>query len=103
MKRHIFKPFIFIAIVAALAAVIMLLWNAIIPSVIGWSALSYLQAAGLLVLSRLLFGSWGGIRERVALSSNKDHRKIREQLAGMTRAQQMEYIRARMSETKNVE
>ena len=54
---------IFIAAIAAIAAITMLLWNALIPDIIGWSEINYWQAAGLLILCRLLFGGmFGGLR-----------------------------------------
>lgn len=41
-----------------LGAAVMFLWNAILPEALGAKPLSYWQALGLLVLSRLLFGSF---------------------------------------------
>jgi hypothetical protein len=46
--------------VAALSVVVMLLWNALIPSLFSGPVLGFWQAAGLLVLSRILFGRFGG-------------------------------------------
>lgn len=43
------------ALVAALSLVVMLLWNALIPSLFAGPVVSFWQAAGLLVLSRILF------------------------------------------------
>lgn len=63
MKKNKGKKFlgvlIFIAVFAAAIAIVMLLWNALIPSIIGWSAINYWQAAGLMILSRLLLGGFG--------------------------------------------
>lgn len=43
--------------IAVLSYVVMLLWNAIMPHLIdGAHTLSYLQAVGLLILSKILFG-----------------------------------------------
>lgn len=65
-KRKFWHVIVFIAAIAAVAAVTMLLWNALIPSIIGWSAITYWQAAGLLILSRLLLGGmFGGLRHRM--------------------------------------
>lgn len=44
--------------VAALSLVVMLLWNALIPSLFAGPVLTFWQAAGLLVLCRLLFGGF---------------------------------------------
>ncbi len=39
-------------------AIVMLLWNAVLPGVLHVNPLTYWQAAGLLVLCRILFGSF---------------------------------------------
>ena len=44
--------------VAAVSFVVMLLWNALIPSLFSGPVLSFWQAAGLLVLCRILFGGF---------------------------------------------
>ena len=46
--------------VAVLGAVIMGLWNWLMPGIFGWSLITFWQALGLLVLSRILFGRFGG-------------------------------------------
>ncbi len=45
--------------VGVAGAVVMFLWNAIIPEVTGWKPLTYWQAVGLLVLFKILFGGIG--------------------------------------------
>jgi hypothetical protein len=45
---------------AIFAVVVMLLWNALLPQIFALPQISYLQAAGLLILARLLFGGIGG-------------------------------------------
>ena len=49
-----------LAFLAGLAFVVMSLWNALIPSLFHGPVLGYWQAAGLLVLSRILFGGLRG-------------------------------------------
>lgn len=47
---------------ALLGYVVMTLWNAVLPAVTGLHAINFVQALGLLVLSRILFGGlrgWG--------------------------------------------
>ena len=44
--------------------VVMWLWNAILPAVLGVKAISFIQALGILVLSKILFGGFGGRRWR---------------------------------------
>ena len=44
---------------AVFAVAVMLLWNALLPQIFAFPQISYLQAVGLLILSRLLFGGIG--------------------------------------------
>jgi Ca2+/H+ antiporter, TMEM165/GDT1 family len=62
-KRNWFALIPLFIIGAALFAflmgqVVMLLWNAILPAVFGVSVITFWQALGLLVLSRILFGGF---------------------------------------------
>ena len=45
---------------ALLGAVVMFLWNELLPGLFGWPVLGFWQALGLLLLSRLLLGGWRG-------------------------------------------
>jgi hypothetical protein len=55
----------FAALAVGLAGyVVMALWNAVLPSVTGLHAITFVQAVGLLVLSRILFGGLRGWRGR---------------------------------------
>ena len=54
---------IFFALVAGLfiigfSVVVMFLWNAILPDLLGVNEIHFWQAAGLLILSRILFGGF---------------------------------------------
>ena len=50
--------------IAIVGLVVMGLWNWLMPAVFGWAEINFLQAVGLLILSRILFGGlrgpWGG-------------------------------------------
>jgi len=48
----------FIAMVLLLSVVVMLLWNAILPSLLHVNNISYTQSIGLLILCRILFGGF---------------------------------------------
>lgn len=75
------------------AALVMLLWNAILPDVIQVKEISYLQAIGLLVLSRILFGGFrgshrssrhyrrpiGNLREKWMNMSDEEKAKFKEE------------------------
>jgi hypothetical protein len=53
---------IVIAAVALFGFIVQHLWNALIPAIIGGRAITFWQAVGLLLLSKILFG--GGFRGR---------------------------------------
>ena len=63
MKRNLQFRFagigIMLATCAVFGAAVMLLWNALLPQLFGLPPINYLQAAGLLLLARLLFGGFG--------------------------------------------
>ena len=46
--------------------VVMALWNALLPEVFGLKTIGYIQAAGLLILGRILFGRFVGRPMRFA-------------------------------------
>ncbi len=53
---------VFLAVLAtaALSAVVMYLWNTILSPVVGVATITIWQALGLFILSRILFGRFGG-------------------------------------------
>ena len=59
-RRFWFFPFFGIGALLLGGWAVMLLWNAILPDVTGVKVLTYWQAIGLLILTRLLFGGWRG-------------------------------------------
>ncbi|MGH8268803.1 MAG: hypothetical protein ACRES1_01980, partial [Steroidobacteraceae bacterium] len=58
-KGLAFAGFVIVGL-AVLSWVVMLLWNELLPGLFGAPPLRYLQAAGLLVLSRILVGGLRG-------------------------------------------
>ena len=56
-----FAAFVALAVVVA-GAVVMHLWNWLLPDIFGWHTIGFWQAIGLLVLSRILLGGWRGGR-----------------------------------------
>ena len=57
---------------------VMHLWNWLLPMLFGWRQITFWQGLGLLLLCRILFGSWsGGDR-------SKSRRRRVEQWEGMT-------------------
>ncbi|MDR2868479.1 MAG: hypothetical protein LBV46_02935, partial [Bacteroidales bacterium] len=57
---HVWHVLLGAAIVAGFSAVMMLLWNALIPAIFGLVCINFWQALGLLVLGRMLFGGFRG-------------------------------------------
>lgn len=59
--RYLGKAVFVLAALAVLGAVVMLLWNAVVPLALsGAHPIDYPHALGLLVLSRILFGGFRG-------------------------------------------
>lgn len=58
--RILFFAGLFVAFATLASAVVMWLWNAILPDVTGVKPLNFWQAAGLLLLSKILFSGFGG-------------------------------------------
>ena len=56
-NRFYFIPVI-LAVILLLALIVMLLWNAILPQLIRVHPVTYPQALGLLILCKILFGSF---------------------------------------------
>lgn len=46
--------------VTGMGFAIMYLWNWLIPDIMGFKAIGFVQALGLFILSKLLFGGFGG-------------------------------------------
>jgi hypothetical protein len=88
LKGLAFAGFAIIAL-AVLSWVVMLLWNALLPGLFGAPPLRYLQAAGLLVLSRVLVGGLRGHhghwrhrwRERWESLTPQERERLREKYA----------------------
>lgn len=59
-KRWFFRGFIFaLVFIAVLSLAVMLLWNWLMPIIFGISAITYFQATGLLILSKILLTGVG--------------------------------------------
>lgn len=103
--KSILMGLAFVAVFALVIAVVMLLWNAIVPSVIGWTAITYWQAAGILILARILFGKIGRPGGHGRFCGRRHHHQwdddIHEKMKNMSREERKEYIRSRMREHRN--
>ncbi|MFZ0745917.1 MAG: hypothetical protein WAM85_16020 [Terracidiphilus sp.] len=71
--------------------VVMHLWNWLLPMLFGWHPITFWQSLGLLVLCRILFGSWTGH------GSDRSHgRRERPENWGRMTSEEREKFRERM-------
>ena len=88
MRKRMFAlaPLFLLGVLAFMAlggAVVMLLWNWLLPPLFGWSAVTFWQALGLLALCRILFGGHG-LRGSGRSGRSRIRQRIDERLARMT-------------------
>ncbi len=94
----------FFAVFAGISAITMLLWNALLPGIFGISAIGFWQAAGLLVLCKILFGKgfhhhgFGkhGKGRKKRKHWNRHPHDFPDPMHEMSREEKMEFIRRRM-------
>lgn len=55
-------PLFFVLMGVAMTAVVMVLWNWLMPALFGLTVITFWQALGVLVLSKILFGGFMGKR-----------------------------------------
>ena len=76
-------------VIGLVSAVVMMLWNAMLPSLFGLRVIGFWEALGLLVLARILFGGFRGrggwhwgwrhrMHERWARMTPEEREKFRE-------------------------
>jgi hypothetical protein len=95
MKIHIIKHISFgLVMIGALCAIVMFLWNLLIPSIFGLTAINFWQALGLFILARLLLGGMGG-RFMLGRGMHSHHNPVREKWMKMTDEERKEFIRRR--------
>jgi hypothetical protein len=87
---------IMLAMIAVFSAAVMLLWNALMPPLFALPLLNYWQAAGLMLLSRILFGGLVhdmagrgrmGYNRRLGYSN-----KLREKWMNMSEEERKEFV-----------
>ncbi len=97
----------FVGIFALATLVVMFLWNLLVPSVIGWAAITYWQAAGFMVLTRLLFGGIGkfgqfGRQPKGFFFGNQERdARFNERMKNMSWEERREHIRKHMADFRN--
>lgn len=58
-KHLVFVPLFFVAYIVCFGGCVMLLWNWLMPTLLGLPSVTFWQAAGLLLLCKILFGGIG--------------------------------------------
>jgi hypothetical protein len=104
-KYHFFGAAGFLAAIALFGAAVMFLWNALIPGIFGLPALNYRQAAGLLLLARILFGTsaFGGAKRFAGGMSRAGGREflhgnnLRERWMKMTAEERADFMKKQRS------
>lgn len=94
MKKHRLKKALKILLIVIAACVVFGfvvegLWNWLMPHIFGWRAITYWQALGILILSKILFGGprpggrmgWRrGMRERWAAMTPEQREAFRQSI-----------------------
>lgn len=94
-KFHFFGHVVLaLAAIAGFSAVVMLLWNWLMPAVFGFTAISFWKAFGLLVLARILFGGMGSGRFwGMGMMRHHHHNPIRKKWMQMTPDERKEFVK----------
>jgi hypothetical protein len=88
---------IMLAVIAAFSVAVMVLWNVLVTDIFGLPELNYWQAAGILVLVRILFGGIGkgrlipGGMERGGRDFHHGN-KLREKWMNMTEEERKAFV-----------
>ena len=96
MKMRIFRHIVLVLLTAAgFSAIMMFLWNALLPDIFGIVSINFWQACGLLALARILFGGVTGAMRHLYHEHGHHHHHhslIREQWEKMTPEQRKKFI-----------
>ena len=96
-KHLVFIPLFLVLMVTLLGAIVMWLWNWLMPPIFGLPLLTFWQAMGLVVLCRLLVGNigLGGHHHHHGhghCGCGEGQNKLRERWASMTPEERQEII-----------
>jgi hypothetical protein len=80
------------AVIALFGYAVLWLWNRIIPEIFGLQEINFWQAAGLLLLVRILFGGIGNHRFWGMNKMRHFHHPIHEKWLRMTRREQKAFL-----------
>lgn len=93
-KHLVFIPLCFVAFIALFGWVVMLLWNWLMPELFGLQTINFWQAAGLLLLCKILLGGIGGGHHGHGHSHGCHHgNKLREHWESLTQEERERIIK----------
>src|SRR5438552_999414 len=72
------------AFVMLFTFIVMNIWNAVLPAVLGVKVITFWQALGILVLSKILFGGFGGWRHKGDHIRHRWQQRMRDKWEKMT-------------------
>ncbi|MDR1644457.1 MAG: hypothetical protein LBS05_01340 [Tannerellaceae bacterium] len=84
-----------LAAVGGFGGIVQLLWNALLPQILGIATISFWQALGLFALCRILFGSFGGRHWMGHAHTHFHNNIIREKWMSMTPEERKKFIQNR--------
>lgn len=91
LRKVLFFIFIAAAAIFVFGSLVMLLWNNVLAEILNISTITFGQALGILVLSKILFGGWRGgwgggrhqwknrMREKWSAMTPEEREKFKEQ------------------------
>lgn len=91
-KHLVFIPLFCVAFIVVFGGCVMLLWNWLLPELFGLPTISFWQAAGLLVLCKILFGGFSGGHHHGHGGHHCGGNKLRERWENMTQEERERII-----------
>lgn len=92
--RFLVFPVLAVGALALMSGLVMVLWNWLIPTIFGLTIITFWQALGLFVLSKLLFSGFGGGR-RFRRSGWRPGGAINDKWRNMTPDERREFMKNR--------
>ena len=84
IKKGLLFLLCFVTFGLLIGLLVMGLWNAILPAVLGVKTITFLQALGILLLSKILFGGFKGGSGRFGDRKQEWRKKMQEKFGSMT-------------------
>lgn len=96
-KLRFLMPIGFLLIAAGFSAIVMLLWNWLMPLLFGLVTINFWQALGIFVLARILFGGFGFGKGKMMMGGMVRNNKnpIQDKWMKMSPEQRKEFINRR--------